>query len=114
MKRVLVAILLLAPALASAEKKPAPNPADYAVTVHVQSSQVINRYQVPTQLLDVIIDGRKYKLGASPDIQVLPVGDYKAKISQDKIAQNHEYSRVYELVFADGTTRKYSVLGESE
>lgn len=113
MKKVLFAILLMVPALACAEKKPAPNPADYTVTVHVQSSHLLQN-QLSTQILDVTIGEKKYKLEAWPFFQVLPVGDYKAKIYKDKIAQNHEYSRVYELLFADGSTRRYTVMGESE
>jgi hypothetical protein len=45
---------------------------------------------------------------------VLPVGDYKARISKEKISPDHEYSRVYEFLFADGTTRRYNVVGETE
>ncbi|MGA3370672.1 MAG: hypothetical protein ABSC48_02810 [Terracidiphilus sp.] len=114
MKKVLFSMLLMLPALAWAEKKPAANPADYTVAVHVQSSQVIDRFQMATQLLDVIIDGKKYELEAWHSFDVLPVGDYKAKKSQEKIFPNHDYSRRYELLFADGTTRSYAVVGESE
>jgi len=115
MKKVLIAILLLAPALVFAEKKPAPNPADYTIAVHLQSSQLIIGIQNnPTQHLDVLIDGKKYALEAGPCYSVLPSGDYKARLVKDAIAKDHEYTRVYELLFTDGTTRKYSVVGESE
>ena len=115
MKKVLIAILLLLPALACAEKTPAPNPAEYTVTIHVQSSRLIQTYnQAPTlQHLEVIIDGKKYELEC-PGSFVLSVGDYKARILQDKIAPNHEYTRQYELLFANGSTRKFAVIGESE
>jgi len=114
MKKILIAILLMTPALAFADKKPAPNPADYTITVHVYSSQVIDRTGTPKQILDVVIDGKKYELEALPYIDVLPVGDYKAKIFNEKISSNQQYSRVYELLFTDGTTRRYDVVGESE
>jgi hypothetical protein len=114
MKKVLIAILLLAPALACAEKKTAPNPAEYTITVHVQSSVLIHRFEVPSQHLKVIIGGKHYELEAITSPEVLPVGDYAARLSQDKIAPNHEYSRQYEFLFADGSTRKYAVVGESE
>jgi hypothetical protein len=114
MKKVLIAILLMASALACAEKKPLPDAANYAVTVHVQSSQVIYTDGNIAQHLDVVIEGKKYALLVMPSAQVLPVGDYKARISKDKISPNHEYSRVYEFLFADGTTRRYNVVGESE
>jgi hypothetical protein len=114
MKRVLIAILFMAPALACAEKKPLPDAANYTVTVHVQSSQVIETMGNLAQRLDVLIDGKKYELQALPAAQVLPVGGYKARIAKDKISPNHEYSREYEFLFADGTTRRYNVVGESE
>lgn len=114
MKKVLIAILLMAPALACAEKKPLPDAANYTVTVHVQSSQVVYTDGNIAQHLDVAIDGKKYELQALPAAQVLPVGDYKARISKEKISPDHEYSRVYEFLFADGTTRRYNVVGESE
>lgn len=114
MKKVLIVILLMAPMLACAEKKPAANPADYTITVHVQSSQ-IDLLEIPArQFLDVVIEGKKYELEAWPVSDVLPVGDYKARIFKEKIAPNHEYSREYEFLFADGTTRKYAVVGELE
>jgi hypothetical protein len=114
MKKVLIAILLMAPALACAEKKPLPDAANYTVTVHVQSSQVVYTDGNIAQHLDVAIDGKKYELQALPAAQVLPVGDYKARISKEKISPDHEYSRVYEFLFADGTTRRYNVVGETE
>jgi hypothetical protein len=42
------------------------------------------------------------------------VGDYKARLFKEESAKNQEYWRVYELLLADGTARKYSVVGESE
>lgn len=115
MKKVLIAILLLSSAFACAEKKPSANPADYTIAVHVQSSQLVDSHGgTQSQLLDVIVGGKKYELEAWPFYVVLPVGDYKARISKENISPNHEYSRVYELLFADGTTRRYTVVGESE
>ena len=115
MKRVLIAFLFMLPVLAYAEKKVAPDSADYSVAVHVRSSQVLQTYsKSPTvQHLKVTIEGKKYDLEC-PGVLVLPVGDYKAKISQEKTFPNHEYSRQIEFLFADGSTRKYAVVGETE
>jgi hypothetical protein len=98
------------------------NPADYTIAVHVRSSHLLAlsltgsalSLSSSTQHLDVVIDGQKYELEAWPLYVLLPVGDYKARLSNEKIAKNREYSRVYELLFADGATRRYTVLGESE
>jgi hypothetical protein len=112
MKRVLIALLFMLPALACAEKKPVQNTSDYTVAVHVQSSEALLGSGM--QQLNVIIGGKHYELEANTYAKVLPVGDYMARISLDKIDPDHEYVRVYELLFADGSTRKYTVVGESE
>jgi hypothetical protein len=122
-KKIFLAILLLAPALAWAKSKPAPNPADYTITVHVQSSQSVGPQVQLTahswgwvQQLTVTIDGKKYELreGNTARADLLRVGDYKAKIATDEAAHPYEYHRVYEFLFADGQTRQYVVVGESE
>jgi hypothetical protein len=122
MRITLLAILLLAPALAWAAK-PAPNPADYTITVHVQSSRAVNlvgRPGVVFQHLTVSIDGKMYELDeARPDAvfplsNLLRVGDYKARIDKDDTKRAYEYRRVYEFLFTDGTTRQYVVTGEGE
>ena len=46
MKRVLIAMLFMLPALACAEKKPVQNTSDYTIAVHVQSSETPFLYRV--------------------------------------------------------------------
>jgi hypothetical protein len=118
MKNILLAVLLLVPALAWAQK-PAPKPADYAITVHVQASRVVDSCEGnpavcnPTQRLTAVIDGKKYELEGGRGT-VLRIGDYKAKIDKDEAKHAYEYQRTYEFLFEDGTTRKYSVVSELE
>jgi hypothetical protein len=45
---------------------------------------------------------------------LLRVGDYKAKVEKDNTQRTYEYERVYEFLFADGSTRRYWVVGEDE
>lgn len=120
MLKVLFAFLLLAPALAFAADKP--NPADYTVTVHVQSSHLIDICSSYikgatcnwTQSLTVLIDGTKYEImDQHYGNAVLRLGDYKARIVKEDTSHAYEYTRTYELLFADGTARKYNVIGES-
>jgi hypothetical protein len=134
MKKVSIAILMLMPALSWAAK-PTPNPADYPVTVHVQSSQLsytchgVSSDCGSVQHLTVIIDGKKYDLDSDFEfhllqLHVLRLGDYKARIYSDTSKYPHfgkletpnvyEYSRTYEFLFPDGQTREYFVVGESE
>ena len=117
MKKVLFAILLMAP-MAAWATKPTPGPADFTITVHVQSSEIIVDCSgggcSNAQQLSVVIDGKKYELLSNSVGYVLRVGDYKARIVKDESARAYEYLRTYQFQFADGKTRQYTVVGESE
>jgi hypothetical protein len=119
LKKMILAILLLAPVLACAEKKLDTNPADYPVVVHVQSSRFVDVCGGPQCAwvlhLWVVIDGKKYELSENKTrTDLLRVGDYKAKISLDEHDREYEYQRMIEFRFPDGWTRKFIVVGESE
>ena len=110
MKMSLLAILLMVPALAWADN---PNPAAYTITVHVQSSKLVN-CDSELQMV-VLIDGKKYELqDESPNSSVIHVGDYKARIVKEDTSHSYSYTRTYEILFPDGSTRTYAVVGESE
>jgi hypothetical protein len=102
-----------------------PNPADYAINVHVRSSRLVtdcgNVIQGSSicstyQSLKVEIDGKKYDLSSGPvrNPGVLRTGNYKARVLKEDAKKDYEYTRTYELLFSDGVTRKYWVAGESE
>ncbi len=120
MKKVLLAILLLMPALAYAGKdKSAPNPADYTIAIHVQSSRlerlIVNNNSVMMERLTVVIDGKKYELSdTSFRNDLFRVGDYKATIIKDETDRSYEYQRTYQFLMPDGSTRQYIVVGETE
>jgi hypothetical protein len=105
-------------------EKPAPNPAEYTVAIHVQSSRLAEDCSEVTQgnsvcgwvqQLKVLIDGKKYELnGTSRSADLLRVGDYKAKILREETKHPYEYLRTYEFLFPDGTVRDYYVSNESE
>ena len=125
MKKALFAILFMLPALAWAK----PKPADYTLTVHVQSSRLVQecsdwglgRTACGRSLyLNVVIDGKKYELYGGGDDYLLRLGDYKAKLLPDDSSTSdnpppaYEYRPSYEFLFPDGKTRKFSVVSESE
>jgi hypothetical protein len=125
MARILCAIILLSSVSLFAQDGK-PNPNDYTVNVHVQSSR-LGQYCTAgdgtscqmVQRLKVIIDGRKYELVGrfgflDKGFALLRTGDYKARISKDNTPRPHEYLRFYEFLFADGHKREYMVVGESE
>ena len=66
-----------------------------------------------------IIDGKKYTLDALTffnyaKVTLLEVGDYKAKLVRNVHRTAYESSQTYKLLFPDGKTRKFVVVGQSE
>jgi hypothetical protein len=119
MRKAILALLLFAPAISWAVKeKPAPNPADYSIAVHVQSSRLARSQLlggITVQRLTASIDGKKYELEERRfSYDVLHVGDYNARIIKDQTQQAYEYQRTYEFLFPDGQIRQYSVVGEEQ
>ncbi|MFZ1083942.1 MAG: hypothetical protein WAN35_03120 [Terracidiphilus sp.] len=133
MKKVIVAMVFFLPALSWAGKeKPKPNPADYTIRAHVQSSNLVNICQdswgmlnpggmgkathcATSQHLKALINGKKFELD-SVDIQgsALRIGDYKAKGDDTMAPDAYEYHITFEFLMPDGSTRIFRVVGESE
>jgi hypothetical protein len=67
-----------------------------------------------SQLLDVIIDGKKYELSTPENSFLLGLGDYKARLVKDDHRAAYESFQIYELVMPDKKTRKYTVVGQAE
>lgn len=123
MQKIHLAVFLMVSAMSWAEK-PAPNPADYSILVHVLSSHIDtacsdvtngNSFCDWNQRLTVLINGKKYELDSvikKPDL--LRVGDYKSKILKEENIHTYEYFRTYEFLLPDGSTRDYYVASESE
>src|ERR1039457_92309 len=113
MKKITLAVLLLLFAYAWAA--PVPNEAEYTITVHVISSHLINQPGMFSgaariQVLNVLIDGKKYEITAMlTKTGLLAPGDYKARLSLDVHKTPFESSQEYELLFPDKSTRKFYV-----
>ena len=82
-----------------------------------RSAQVLEAFQ----MLNVVIDGKKYELEAptlranlQAGVALLALGNYKAKLVQDKHKTAYESSQVYEFLFSDNTTRRFTVVGRIE
>lgn len=120
MKKVFLAAMLLTPALAWA----APNPTEYALTVHVQASRLVkecdtvlasSKIACASKLhLDVVVEGKRYELNGGLDENLLRTGDYKARLLRDTPPNSYEYRQEYEFLFPDGTKRKFAVIGEMQ
>jgi hypothetical protein len=108
-KKIALAVLLSLSAFAWAGTNP--NPADYAITVHVSKSYIGTHGE---QKVSVIIDGKKYELAATGDTMLLALGDYKAKLVKDKHKGTYGSRQVYEFLLPDQKTRKFHVVGQTE
>lgn len=116
MRKAFAAIFLIASTLAWAGGTD-PNPADYTIDVHVQSSgvdTVCTSACVYEQRLVAQVNGKSYELLSSPTAHpyLLKLGDYKARISKNISDRPYEYYTVYEFLFAGGKTQTYAVVGE--
>jgi len=87
---------------------------DYRPRAVVALGQYVRgKGRFPGPVLTVSINGKKYELEAAGGSR-LRLGDYKAKVEKDNSPRPYEYDRAYEFLFADGSTRKYWVVGEEE
>jgi hypothetical protein len=111
MKKLALALLLLLPTAIFAQKAK-PNPAAYPVTIHVVGSQ--GSGLSPYQHLEAIVDGKQVELQGAAN-GLLALGDYQAQpkpgVHPPKNPNGHDTYQAYELLFSDGTTRYYEVIG---
>ncbi len=117
MKPAMLAALLVlsASGLLASSRTETPNPADYNVIVHVVSSHIVTGHESQSQDLTVVIDGKRLELeGGAPHLDLLRLGDYKAKLLKKDESRAYEYQWVFEFLFPDGKTRDYLVIGEGE
>jgi hypothetical protein len=107
-KKITLAILLLSGLSWAGGRS---QPAESTINVHVSSSSIdISGKQV----LDVVIDGKKYELRSDLSIGLLlALGDYRAKVVRNDHPTAYDSSQVYEFLFPD-KTRPYVVVGQTE
>lgn len=102
------------------------NQAEYTLSVHVVSSQIVqvcgsvnfgSSGCYLAQQLAVTTNGKRYDLQAthkSGGKGVLAIGDYKARVTKEERPSSWELLRTYELLLPDNTTRSFTLVGESE
>jgi hypothetical protein len=98
--------------------------AGYNLNIHVSESRIGTDCGVSSgnsscksvQQLAALIDGAKYELEGETYFPkgIVALGDYKAKLVKDQQKPTHEFNRTYELMFPDGSTRKFRVTGQVE
>ena len=125
--RSLLFVLMLS-LIAQPSRGQAANDTAYPIAVHVTRSEVVfisnNNMVGPYTVVDATLDGHKYKLigvklsnakfafGIKP--AVLKTGDYKARVTEEKIVNAAQYFRQYEFLLSNGDKLKLDVIGESE
>jgi len=101
--------------LATAAFGEIPNPAEYTVAVRVVSSRIVLGTNSQSQDLTVVINGKRFELyGGAPHLDLLRVGEYKAKLLKLDESRPYEYRWVYQFLFSDGKIRDYFLVGEGE
>ena len=98
--------------------------ADYTIKIHVSATRIGvdcgvfngNSSCKTVQQLTAQIDGAKYELQSETFFPkgIVALGDYQAKLIKNTVKPTHEFSREYDLVFPDGSTRKFRVIGQTE
>jgi hypothetical protein len=90
------------------------------VKIHVQAARIVSDCGsiMPAcgeaVRLDVTIDGRKFELrNNDTEKWLIHTGDYNAKIKSDE-TNELGFQRTYEILFPNGLTRRFVVVGEIE
>ncbi len=120
MLKLLLSLLLFAPPLlAFAQSK-----ADFTLSLHVSESHLglscnTNKGTSScksTQVLTAKVEGKKYQLESETFLPkgLVALGDYSAKLSDHKEKGTGEFTRSYDLMFPDGSTRTFNVIGQVE
>jgi hypothetical protein len=98
------------------------NPADYPLAVHISASTYVSAANALEEIVTATIDGKHYQLqGPTSSARVfthpnglINPGDYRGKLSMEERKTSYESLQQFEILFPDGTTRKFGVLGQSE
>ncbi len=84
----------------------------FPLLVHVTHARLIGQ-PISTLHLDVVIDGKTVELEAGATA-LLHTGEYQARIVTEDEKKSGWFSKMYELLFTDGTKVMFSEVAESE
>ena len=119
---ILLSCMVLAcvgPARAASAKV---NPADYPLAVHISASTYATTANTLFEIVTATIDGKHYQLqGPTSSARafsrgngLIDPGDYHAKLTTDEHKTSYESAQQFEILFPDGSTRKFGVIGQWE
>lgn len=106
-KAVLVVFLLCSLPVFAQSKDPG-----YDIQAHIVESHIDSG----AQYLTAVINGSKYELKSANTASkgVVALGDYKAKLIAQQQKPTHEFTKIYNLLFPDGSFRAFLVIGQME
>jgi hypothetical protein len=103
------------------------DPSQYPLAIHVSASAYAPRYDFgrideSSEIVTATIDGKHYQLlgpTSTPYVGkcchgLLNPGDYHAKLVKDEHKTAYESLQEFEILFPDGTTRRFQVISQSE
>lgn len=98
--------------------------AEYTIPVHVTESHIGLSCTTTkgtsscksTQVLTAQVEGKKYEIESATFFSkgLVALGDYHAKLHDHKEKPTGEFTRSYDLMFPDGSTRTFNVIGQME
>ncbi len=115
MKNLAFTLLLTPVLLAAAKPKPAPNPADYPLTMQVKCSFVTpagnGQMGMSTVHLGGTLDGKTVELtNVGLTLPYVP-GAYKLRLLADHSPDAYELNQAYQLYLPDGNLRTFGLNG---
>jgi len=112
---VMVAVMLAAGSALAQKQRYSSSQNDaylYNLTVHVAHARLMGQPSAYLHI-DAVIDGKQVELETSAGA-LIHTGDYKARVVSDDEKKSGWFSKVYELLFSDGTHMAFNEVAESE
>lgn len=98
------------------------DPSQYTLTAHVSAAEYPLPIDIGNEILTVAIDGKHYRMiGGTAGHGLINPGDYRAQPTKpvlvvSKYANKNAFESAlsFELLFPDGTTRRFDVIAQWE
>jgi hypothetical protein len=125
MKRLAIALILVclnAAGLSARAAEAKPDPSQYTLVLHVSGSRYGELITVGSiipnpgrEILTATVGNRHYQLLGDTSAKALTdPGDYHARLTKDEHKTSYESVQEFEILFPDGTTRRFEVTAQSE
>ncbi len=118
----LIWVCLNAAGLSARAAEAKPDPSQYTLVLHVSASRYGEGISVSaigpdigSEILTATVGNRHYQLrGYASGHALTNPGDYHARLTKDEHKTSYESLQEFEILFPDGTTRRFQVTAQSE